>query len=150
MINIILGIIKTLLGLKFGWIIAIVIGIIIGGSIIKNIITGSFSVAKLASGFNPFLGSVQGKLIYYGLIIFGCFCAYHFIMRPTQSYDTDYKNQIHHNQDVIIDQKVGSSCIPTSILWGIIQIGCDSKPITKTVNNDFGCEGCTPAKGVKK
>ena len=138
--NIILGLLKGVLGMKFGWLIAIVAGILIGGSLIRNIFTGSFSVAKFASGFNIFAGGVQGKLIYYGLILFGCFVAYHFIMRPTYSYDTDYKNQIHHNQDVFIDQKVGAGCIPTKILFGLIQIGCKSEPITKTVNNNCDCK----------
>ena len=144
MVNFLLGLLKGLLGMKFGWVIAIVIGIIIGGSIIRNIITGSFSVAKFASGFNPFIGSVQGKLIYYGLIIFGCFVAFNFIMRPTYSYDTDYKNQIHHNEDVLVDQRVGATCIPTKILWGVIQIGCNSSAQSKNVDNS--CKDC---KGIK-
>jgi hypothetical protein len=127
-----------------------VAGIIIGGSLIKNILTGSFSIAKFASGFNPFAGGVQGKLIYYGLIIFGCFCVYHFIMRPTYSYDTDYKNQIHHNQDVMIDQRVGTieGCT-VNLGWGLIKLGCKSQPITKTVNVNPECEKCK-TKEVKK
>jgi hypothetical protein len=143
MINIILGFLKIVLGLKFGWIIAIVAGIVIGGSIIKNILSGSFSVAKFANGFNIFAGGVQGKLIYYGLIIFGCFVAYHFIMRPTNSYDTDYKNNVHHNQDIMIDQRVGTQegC-NVNILFGLIKIGCKSQPITKTVTVNPICEKC--------
>lgn len=147
----IMTIIKFILGMKFGWIIATVLGLLIGGSLIRNIITGSFSITKFASGFNPFTGSVQGKLIYYGLIIFGCFVVYNFVMRPTTDYDTNYKNQIHHNQDVFIDQKVGASCIPTKILWGLIQIGCKSEAMTKTVTTT--CEPCKQEpikKGIKK
>lgn len=143
MVNILLGLLKGIFAMKFGWLIAIVIGIILGGSIIKNILTGSFSVAKFASGFNPFSGGVQGKLIYYGLIIFACFCVYHFIMRPTYSYDTDFKNQIHNNQDVMIDQRVGTieGC-DVNVLFGLIKIGCKSQPITKTVNVNPVCEKC--------
>jgi hypothetical protein len=143
MVNILLGLLKGILGMKFGWLIAIVVGVILGGSIIKNIFSGSFNVAKFASGFNPFTGSVQGKLIYYGLIIFGCFVAYHFIMRPTNSYDTDYKNHIHNNQDVMIDQRVGTNnACDVNLFFGLIKLGCRQDPITKTVNIDPICEKC--------
>jgi hypothetical protein len=141
--------ISLILGMKFGWVIAIVLGLIVGGSIIKNIISGSFSVAKFAGGFNIFSGGVQGKLIYYGLIIFGCFVAYSFIMRTTYSYDTDYRNNIKGNQDVIIDQRTGPTCVPTKILFGLIQIGCKSQPITKNVTNNSDCEKCAPKGGTK-
>jgi hypothetical protein len=129
-----LGIIKGILGMKFGWLILIAVGTLVGFSLIKNILSGSFNVAKFAGGFNIFTGSVQGKLIYYGLIIFGCFVAYSFIMRPTTSFDTDYKNTIHHNQDVMIDQRVGNSegC-DVNLFFGLIKLGCKQQPITKTV-----------------
>jgi len=148
--NIILTLLKGLLGTKFGWIIAIVVGIILGGSLTKNIVNGSFSVAKFASGFNPFSGGVQGKLIYYGLIIFACFTVYHFIMRPTQSFDTDYRNQIQGNQDVFVDQRVGNNngC-DVNLLFGLIKFGCKQDPITKTVNIDPMCEECQVTE-VKK
>jgi len=134
--NILIMIIKAILGMKFGYLLLIVVGIMVGGSILRNILTGSFNIAKFAGGFNIFSGNVQGKLIYYGLIIFGCFVAYHFIMRPTYSYDTDYKNQIHHNQDVMIDQRVGTrdGCA-VELLYGAIKIGCKSQPMSKTVIN---------------
>jgi hypothetical protein len=64
----ILAIIKFVLGLKFGWIILVIGAIIFGGSIIRNIFTGSFNVAKFAGGFNLFAGGVQGKLIYYFIV----------------------------------------------------------------------------------
>jgi hypothetical protein len=145
MINIIFGLLKTILGMKFGWLIAIVAGIIIGGSLIRNILSGSFSVAKFAGGFNIFAGGVQGKLIYYGLIIFACFTAYHFIMRSTYSYDTDYKNQIYQNQDVMLDQRVGTQegC-NVNLFFGLVKIGCKSQPITKIVNNSCDCEKTVP------
>jgi hypothetical protein len=148
--NILFTILKAILGMKFGWLIAIVAGVIIGGSLIRNILTGSFNVAKFAGGFNIFTGGVQGKLIYYGLIIFGCFTVYHFIMRPTNSYDTDYKNQIHHNQDVMIDQRVGTQegC-NVNLLFGLVKLGCKSQPITKTVNVNPECEKCK-TKEIKK
>jgi len=147
--NAILLLLKGLLGTKFGWIIAIVVGVILGGSLVKNIVSGSFSIAKFASGFNPFSGGVQGKLIYYGLIFFACILVYNFVMRPTNSYDTDYRNQITGNQDVIIDQSVGAKCIPTKILWGLIQFGCTSAPINKTVTVNNECVDCK-VKEVRK
>jgi hypothetical protein len=142
----ILGILKFILGMKFGWLLLIGGGLLIGGSIIKNIFTGSFSVGKFLGGFNLFAGGVQGKLIYYGILAILAFGLYYQLTRATTNYDTDYKNNVHHNQDVAIDQRVGAGCIPTKILWGVIQIGCDSKPITKTVNNNCECN----SKEVKK
>lgn len=138
--NLLIILAKAIFGIKFGWLIIIIFATLFGLALIKNIISGTFSISKFASGFNPFTGAVQGKLIYYGLILFGCFVAYHFIMRPTNSYDTDYRNNIRGNQDVIIDQSVGAKCIPTKILWGVIQIGCKSEPINKTVNNNCDCK----------
>jgi len=135
MTNFLLGLAKMILGLKFGWLLLIVVAIILGGSIIHNIFTGSFNVLKFASGFNPFIGSIQGKLIWLAIWCFIFFTVYQFIMRPTYSYDTDYKNQIHHNQDVMVDQRVGATCIPTKILWGLIQIGCNSESMEKNVKN---------------
>ena len=146
----ILMLLKGLLGTKFGWIIAIVVGIILGGSLIKNIVSGSFSVAKFASGFNPFTGGVQGKLIYYGIIIFACITVYNFVMRPTNSYDTDYKNQIQGNQDVIIDQRVGTNTgCDVSLLFGLVKLGCKQEPITKTVIVEPVCPDCK-VKEIKK
>lgn len=132
--NLILNILKLVMGMKFGWVILLVVGIVLGGSVIRNILTGSFSIAKFASGFNPF-GGAQGKLIWLAIWCFIFFTAYQFIMRPTTSYDTDYKNSIHHNEDVFVDQRVGASCIPTKILWGVIQIGCNSDSQKKITNN---------------
>jgi len=148
--NAILMLLKGLLGMKFGWLIAIVVGVMLGGSLIKNIISGSFSIAKFAGGFNPFSGGVQGKLIYYCIIIFACITAYNFIMRPTNSYDTDYKNQIQGNQDVIIDQRVGTNTgCDVSLLFGLVKLGCKQEPITKTVILEPDCDNCK-VKEVKK
>ena len=147
--NLLLGLVKGILGMKFGVLIVVVVGVIVGFSILRNIISGSFSIAKFAGGFNPFTGAIQGKLIWLAIWCFIFFTAYHFIMRPTTSYDTDYKNNIKGNQDVIIDQSVGAKCIPTRILWGLIQIGCKSESIKKNVTNNSGCEKCpqtTPKK----
>ena len=132
--------VKTILGMKFGWLIVIVVAVILGFSIIKNIFSGSFNVVKLASGFNPFTGAIQGKLIWLAIWCFIFFTVYNFIMRPTYSYDTDYKNQIHHNEDVLVDQRVGATCIPTKILWGLIQIGCNSGAMEKNIDNS--CKDC--------
>ena len=38
-------------------------------SVVFNIIKGTFSVTKLLEGLNIFNGAVQGKLIFYGVII---------------------------------------------------------------------------------
>ena len=132
--NILLTLLKGILGMKFGWVILVVVGLIFGLSLIKNIISGSFSIAKFASGFNPF-GGVQPKLIWLAIWCFIFFTAYQFIMRPTTNYNTDYRNNIHDNQDVMVDQRVGASCIPTKILWGVIQIGCNSESMKKVTNN---------------
>ncbi len=141
MVNLLLVLLKGILGMKFGWLIVIIAGIIIGGSLIKNVISGSFSIGKFASGFNPFLGGVQGKLIYYGLLITLALAIYHQITRPTTDYDTNYKNQIHHNRDIAVDQRVGATCIPTKILWGLIQIGCNSEAMQqKNINNNCDCQ----------
>ena len=139
--NLLIGLVKGILGMKFGVLIVVVLGVILVFSILKNIISGSFSVAKLASGFNPFTGAIQGKLIWLAIWCFIFFTAYQFIMRPTTSYDTDYKNNIRGNQDVIIDQSVGAKCIPTKILFGLIQIGCKSEAVKKNVTNN-NCKDC--------
>ena len=148
--KLLMALIKGILGMKFGWLIVIVVAVILGFSIIKNIFSGSFNVAKLASGFNPFTGAIQGKLIWLAIWCFIFFTVYNFIMRPTYSYDTDYKNQIHHNEDVLVDQRVGATCIPTKILWGLIQIGCNSSAMEKNVENN--CKDCekTDPKTVRK
>jgi len=138
------NILKFILGMKLGHIILVIGGIVLAGSIIKNIFSGSFNIFKFASGFNPFLGGIQGKLIWLAIWCFIFFTAYQFIMRPTYSYNTDYRNHIRDNQDVFIDQKVGAGCIPTKILWGLIQFGCKSDPMTKTVTYD--CQKCQEVK----
>lgn len=133
-----LELIKTLLGMKLGVLLLIIFGGLIGLSFLKNLITGSFSIAKFAAGFNPFTGSVQGKLIYYALIAFACFTVYRFVMRDT--YSADYKNNIKGNQDVFIDQKVGTNGCAVNLFFGLIKIGCNPKSMTKTVNNNCGCQ----------
>ena len=142
------NLIKTIMGMQLGHLLLIGGGFIIGLSIIKNIFTGSFSVGKFLGGFNFFAGGVQGKLIYYGLIIFACFTVYHFVMRSTYSYDTDYKNHIHHNADVFTDQRVGTQegCA-FEFGFGLIKLGCKSQPMTKTIN--YECESCKEVKEVK-
>ena len=138
--NIVLSLIKFLLGLKFGWIIAIVVGVVVGGSLIRNIFTGSFSVGKFLGGFNIFTGSVQGKLIYYGLLAILAFGLYHQLTRATWNYDTDYKNHIHNNQDVFIDQTVGTKGCDVDLFFGLVKFGCNPKSMTKTVNNNCDCK----------
>jgi len=145
--NIILTVIKFILGLKFGWAIFLGVGVIFGGSIIKNILGGSFSVTKLLGGFNLFAGGVQGKLIYYGVILILAFGLYHQLTRATTNYDTDYKNNINHNQDVLVDQRVGTNnACDVNLFFGLIKIGCKQLPITKIVNNNPVCEKCNSTK----
>jgi hypothetical protein len=127
-----LPILKWILSLKFGWVILIVAGVLIGGSLIKNIISGSFSVGKLASGFNPFTGSVQGKLIYYGLILLLAFGLYHQLTRSTYDtdYNTNYRNNVNQNRDVYLDQRVGDVCQEKCAIaiqpfgWTLLKVGC--------------------------
>jgi hypothetical protein len=133
--DILLTLLKGILGMKLGWVILLAVGLILGVSLIKNIISGSFSIGKLASGFNPFTGSAQGKLIYFAVLAFIFFTIYSFVMRTTISYDTDYKNNFNNQGDNLVDQRVGATCIPTKILWGVITIGCDSGSQKKVVNN---------------
>jgi hypothetical protein len=128
--NIVLALIKFLLGLKFGWVIVIVLGVVIGGSLIRNIFTGSFSVGKFLGGFNIFTGSVQGKLIYYGLLAILAFGLYHQLTRATVDYNTDYRNNVHHNRDVYLDQRVGDTCTEKCAIaiqpfgFTILKVGC--------------------------
>lgn len=139
--NIILGLLKGILSMKFGWIIAIVVGIVVGGSIIRNIFTGSFNVMKFASGFNIFAGGVQGKLIYYGLLAILAFGLYHQLTRAT--YDTDYtsnyKNNIVWNRDVNIDQKQIINNPEDNLMIGIkifgFKIGISRPVKSKVIQN---------------
>jgi len=148
--KLLMALIKGILGMKFGYLILIGIAIILGLSIIKNIFSGSFNVFKFASGFNPFLGGIQGKLIWLAIWCFIFFTAYQFIMRPTTSYNTDYKNNIKGNQDVLVDQRVGATCIPSKFLWGLIQIGCNSEAQSKNINvNNNDCAKCKISEAKK-
>ena len=134
--SILMSLIKWLLLQKFGVIILIVIGIILLLSLIRNILSGSFNVAKFAGGFNPFVGSVQGKLMYYAVFAILAFGLYHQLTRATTNYDTDYKNNIHHNADVFVDQRVGTSTgCDVNLFYGLVKIGCKQLPMVKNVNN---------------
>ena len=134
--SILMSLIKWLLMQKFGIVILIVVGVILLISIVRNILSGSFNVAKFAGGFNPFVGSVQGKLMYYAVFAILAFGLYHQLTRSTTNYDTDYKNQIHHNQDVFVDQRVGTSTgCDVNLFYGLIKLGCKQPPMTKNVNN---------------
>jgi len=129
-----MNIMQTILNLKVGYLILIVGGLLLVGSLIKNILYGSFSLGKFVSGFNPFTGSIQGKLIWLAIWCFIFFTVYQFIMRPTTNFDTDYKNNVHHNDDVIIDERVGNSGCVFEFGWGLIKLGCQQKPIISNIN----------------
>ena len=133
--NILFGLLKVLLGMKFGWLIAIVAGVILAGSIIRNIFTGSFNAAKFVGGFNIFAGGVQGKLIYYAIIGTILLAIYGKIMQPTSDFDNTYKNNVHHNDDVVIDQRQIIESQEDTLLIGIkifgLKIGITVKGIPK-------------------
>jgi hypothetical protein len=127
---------------------SIVIGVIILiGTLVKNIITGGFSLTKFIGGFNIFAGPVQGKLIYYG-VIFAVVAAvsfglYHRITQET--FETNYKNQIKAEQ-VIVDQKTIYPVQDDALLIGIkifglklgITIQSRPKPIISINNGIIG------------
>jgi hypothetical protein len=128
--TILMSVIKWLLGMKFGIVILIVVGVIFLLSLIKNIISGSFSPTKFLGGFNIFTGSIQGKLIYWGVLAILAFGLYHQLTRPTWNYDTDYKNNIKQNRDVYLDQRVGDTCTEKCVLamqpfgFTLLKVGC--------------------------
>lgn len=144
--NILLTLLKGIMGMKFGWVILLVVGLIIGGSLIKNILTGSFSIGKLFSGFNILTGSVQGKLIYYGILALLAFGLYHQLTKATTEYNTDYRNNVHHNRDVAIDQRVGESGCAFSFGWGFIKLGCKQEAMKP--NTDKISDQTTKNKGI--
>lgn len=136
-----LPILKLILGMKFGWLLLIVGGITLLLSLVRNIATGSFSVAKFASGFNPFLGGVQDKLIYYGILALLAFGLYHQLTKSTTEFNTDYKNNIHNNRDVIVDQRVGTGKEDLAFvgikLFGLkIGVGIEGNQSSKVVINN--------------
>lgn len=98
--------------------------------LIFNIIKGSFSISKFFGGFNVFTGSVQGKLIYYAVLLILGYGLFHQLTRATVDYNTDYKNNIKGNRDVYIDQRVGEACQEKCLVavqpFGItiLKVGC--------------------------
>jgi hypothetical protein len=130
--NIPLTLLKGIMGMKFGWVILLVVGLLIGGSLIKNIISGSFSIGKFFSGFNFFAGGVQGKLIYFAVLAILGYGLLHQLTKATTEYNTDYRNNIHHNDDVIVDQRVGESGCLVNLGWGLIRFGCNQEAIKVT------------------
>ncbi len=72
------------------------------GVLVFNLIKGTFSISKFFGGFNIFAGAVQGKLIFYAIILAVAFGVYQKIIQPTVR--TDYKNNIKA-ETVYIDQK---------------------------------------------
>lgn len=133
--NLIIGIIKTILGMKFGWLLLLAIGIILGLSFIRNLMSGSFSVGKFFSGFNIFAGGVQGKLIYLAVLAILGYGLFHQLTKPTTEYNTDYRNNIHHNDGVVVDQRVGESGCAVNIGWGLIKLGCKQN-VPKIITNN--------------
>jgi hypothetical protein len=83
-------------------------------------------------------GGIPLKLIAYGILIAlvgtVCFGLYKKITQTT--YSSDYKNNIHNNQDVIVDERAGNNTgCSFEFAYGLIKIGCKQLPITKTTNN---------------
>jgi len=133
--SILMSLIKWLLLQKVWGLLLIIFGIIFIIMLIKNIISGSFNLSKFASGF-VFSGPVQGKLIYYAVFAILAFGLYHQLTRATTNYDTDYKNNIHHNADVFVDQRVGTSTgCDVNLFYGLVKMGCKQLPMVKNVNN---------------
>jgi hypothetical protein len=75
-------------------------------SVVFNIIKGTFSVTKLLGGFNIFSGQVQGKLIFYGVIIvIALAIAFGLYTKITEkTIVTNYKNKITA-ENVTIDER---------------------------------------------
>jgi len=154
--TILMSLIKGILTMKFGWVILTVVGIVMGLSIVKNIFSGSFNVAKFAGGFNIFTGSVQGKLIYYGFLAILAFGLYHQLTRAT--FDTDYtntyKNNIHNNENVTVDQSQTIQTPEDTLLIGIkifglrIGISAQSKPKPVTIIDNKKIDQVAPTHPV--
>ena len=102
--------------------------------IVKKEVPGALKFAPLAG----LAGGLSFKVISY-IIIFAivgtvCFALYKKITATT--YSSDYKNQISHNQDVIIDQRAaGNGGCSVELAYGLVKIGCKQLPVTKVVNN---------------
>jgi len=149
--TIVMSLIKGLLGMKFGGVILIAISVILGLSIIKNIFSGSFNVTKFVGGFNPFTGSVQGKLIYYAVFAILAFGLYHQLTRATTEFNTDYRNNIRGNRDVYLDQRVGDNCTEKCALaiqpfgFTILKVGC-VKSCTASITQQTKVEKQTAPK----
>ena len=96
----------------------------------------------------PLLTQISAKAIAY-IVIFAivgtvCFGVYRKIVQTT--YSSDYKNNIHHNQDVIVDQRAGNNTgCSVELLYGLVKIGCKQAPITKITNNGVSA---TPASTI--
>jgi hypothetical protein len=135
-----MSLIKWLLMQKFGIVILIVVGVILLISLVRNILSGSFNVAKFAGGFNLFTGSIQGKLMYYAVFAILAFGLYHQLTRAT--FDTDYtntyKNNIHGNENVTVDQSQHIQTPEDALLIGIkifgfklgVSVQSQPKPVT--------------------
>ena len=151
-----MSLIKGILTMKFGWVILTVVGIVMGLSIVKNIFSGSFNVAKFAGGFNIFTGSVQGKLIYYGFLAILAFGLYHQLTRATftTDYTNTYKNNIHNNESVTVDQSQTIQTPEDTLLIGIkifglrIGISAQSKPKPVTIIDNKKIDQVAPVPPV--
>jgi len=128
--NLIIPILKFIMGMKIGTAIALIGGGLVLITLIRNILIGTFNVSKFAGGFNIFSGSIQGKLIYWGILAILAFGLYHQLTRSTFNYDTDYRNNIRNNRDVYLDQRVGDVCTEKCVLsiqplgFTILKFGC--------------------------
>lgn len=131
--KLVLGMIKNLLGMKLIWIIVIAVVVLIVIFLIKNIVKGSFDVAKFAGGFNVFSGQVQGKLIYY-FIIFSIVAAVAlgiYAKFTDDTYSNTYKNNISNNNEVYVDQRQIIESQEDTLMIGIklfgLKIGLTAK-----------------------
>ena len=94
------------------------IGIAIALLVMLLIKNGAFNLLKFAGGFNIFGAGVFGKLMYYGIFLILAFGLYHQLTRATSDVDYNYKNNVHGNTGVVLDQRQqneGISCFGISL-----------------------------------
>jgi hypothetical protein len=123
---------------RIAGIIGVIIFIVV---LVFNIIKGTFSISKFFGGFNIFAGGVQGKLIYYGILLLLGMGLWHQLTKATTEYNTDYKNNIQKNRDVYIDQSVGNGetdkCFVSIEPFGftLLKAGCVKVKATSIIEN---------------
>ena len=138
------------------WILVSLGGVVIFIMILlKNIFSGAFNVTKFFGGFNLLAVGVQGKLIYY-FIIFTVFAIlayglYHKLTEATNDFTNNYRNNVHDNQQVTLDQKqiinTDVSCFGISLGHSCLGFATPSVPkVETTTQNKVSNNTLTGAK----